>query len=126
MSPVAALILAIITGVIATVIGHGKGHPVWGFFLGFLLSVIGIIIIACAKPNRDILARREAARLSVQEEAHRRVEAERVPRTAGLYQDHRPGLIAAYRQVLQEGHDGSVQDPYPTPPEDQWPQEGRI
>ena len=91
MSPSAVLILAIITGVIAAIIGYRKGHPVWGFFLGFLLSVIGIIIIACVKPNRDMLVRREAARLSVQEEARHRIEGERAPGAAGPFQDQRPG-----------------------------------
>ncbi len=79
ISPQAVLIPAIITGVIAAIIGHRKGHPVWGFFLGFVLSVIGIVIVACVKPDREVLVRREAARLSVQEEARRRVAAERVP-----------------------------------------------
>jgi uncharacterized membrane protein YeaQ/YmgE (transglycosylase-associated protein family) len=55
MSPAAVLILGIITGIIAAMIGHRKGRPVWGFFLGLVLSVIGIIIIACVKPDRDVL-----------------------------------------------------------------------
>ncbi len=110
MSPSAVLILAIITGVIAAIIGHSKGHPVWGFFLGFLLSVIGIIIIACVKPDRDVLVRRESARLSVQEEARHRVEAKRASGAAEPFQDQRPGLLAAYRQVLQEKRDDGVQD----------------
>jgi hypothetical protein len=91
MSPSAVLILEIITGVIAAIIGHRKGYPVWGFFLGFLLSAIGIIIIACVKPNRDILVRREAAKLSVQEEARHRVEAERAPSAARSSRDQRRG-----------------------------------
>lgn len=48
---------------IGLLIGNMKGHPVWGFFLGFLLSVIGLVIIAVAKPSPGYQARKAAERM---------------------------------------------------------------
>ena len=66
---------AVIAGIVGLLIGTRKGHPVWGFFLGFLLSVIGIVIIALAKPRHE----------------------------RGTGQPPRnPGPVGAYMQVLRE------------------------
>ena len=43
--------VALITGVAGLIIGNRKGHPVWGFFMGFLLSLIGLVILAIATRN---------------------------------------------------------------------------
>ena len=50
MTP-AVFIIAAVTGLAGMAIGAPKGHPVWGFFLGFLLSVIGLAVIICTKPS---------------------------------------------------------------------------
>ena len=44
------IIAAAVTGAAGLLIGSRKGHPVWGFFLGLLLSVIGLVIIAVTRP----------------------------------------------------------------------------
>lgn len=75
------VLAALVTGAIGAVIGHRKGHPVWGFFTGFLLSVIGIAIVAVTKPGR------QAARTH-----------------ANSVQEPRPGPVATYSQALQQ-HD---------------------
>jgi hypothetical protein len=66
------VVVALICAVIGLFVGNPKGHPVWGLFLGLLLGPIGIIVIACAKEDREHAVRREQARLRVQAEAQRR------------------------------------------------------
>lgn len=47
------IMVALATGAIGGTVGHRKGHPVWGFTMGFLLSVIGIAIVAWSKPAAE-------------------------------------------------------------------------
>ena len=47
------LIVAIVCALISSAIGRPKGYPVWGFFLGLLLGVFGVIIIAFWKPKKS-------------------------------------------------------------------------
>ena len=72
MPPPWVVLAAVVTGVIGVVIGHRKGYPVWGFFVGFLLSVIGLVILLCIKPDREAQVRREQDRMQIQAEAARR------------------------------------------------------
>lgn len=78
MTPAQALIVlvvAIVSGVLGAAVGQRKGSPVWGFFMGFFLSVIGLVIVAVSKPS-----------------------AERQRPQGG-------GPVSAYREVLREGRD---------------------
>ena len=46
------IMAALVTGVIGIIIGNRKGHPVFGFFCGFLLSVLGLVIVALSRDDR--------------------------------------------------------------------------
>ncbi len=39
------IVIALICGTIASLIGRPKGYPVWGFFMGTGLGIIGIAVI---------------------------------------------------------------------------------
>ena len=82
MSPL-IVIIAAVCAVIGLAIGSSRGHPVWGFFLGLVLSVIGIVIIACTKPSPEYLAQREAARMRAQRDAAAILDAEDRNRPGG-------------------------------------------
>jgi hypothetical protein len=45
------LVNAIIFGFVGYLVGKPKGYPVWGFFLGFFLSLIGLLVIALTRPK---------------------------------------------------------------------------
>lgn len=70
------LVAALVFGVIGMLAGQRKGHPVWGFSMGFFLSVIGIAIVALSRASGN------------------------PPRDAG--DEERPGPLAAWRQVRSE------------------------
>lgn len=80
MPPPWAVGVALVTGVIGLILGARKGHPVWGFFLGFLLSVIGLVIIAVTKPSEEYRVKEAEARLRAEREAARRLDVERAGR----------------------------------------------
>ena len=72
MTPWQALILLIWTGTAifaADIIGGRKGRRGTGFLLGLFLGWLGVAIIACTPPTRDMLVRRERERLQIQREA---------------------------------------------------------
>jgi len=73
MTPFGTLILIIwvaIAAIVAARIGsRRKGRPNLGLILGLLLGWIGVIIIACVPPTRDMLVLRERERLQIQREA---------------------------------------------------------
>jgi len=75
MPPPWVVLIALVMGVIGLIIGTRKGHPVWGFFLGFLLSVIGLVIIAVTKPSEEYRVKEAEARLRAEREAERRMAA---------------------------------------------------
>jgi hypothetical protein len=104
MSPSTAKTFAAFTGLTGVVIDYSRSRPVWGFFPGFLLSLIGIVVIVCVKPNQNALVRREAARLGAQEEALRMTEAERFAHTTGPQPDQRPRLIAAFHRLTAKAN----------------------
>ena len=66
------LIIVLICAVTGMIIGSFKGHAVWGFFLGLVLSLIGIAIIAVTKPSPEYQARKAEKRLRIEQEAQRR------------------------------------------------------
>lgn len=72
MSPLATVILLIwVVGAIfaAGAIGNRRGRPGTGFLLGLFLGWIGVIVIACIPPTREMLVLRERERLQIQREA---------------------------------------------------------
>ena len=71
------LVIATIFGFIGHAIGRRKGHPVWGFFLGFVLSLIGILIISCTTKTEEAQIRKATERIRAEQEARRRLDAER-------------------------------------------------
>ena len=54
-------------------IGRTKGRAAAGFWLGFVLSVIGLIIIACLPADREALILREQEKIRIQQEAAARM-----------------------------------------------------
>ena len=77
LSPIAVLIY-LVFAVIGAFIGHQRGRPVAGFFLGLLLGPIGLIVVLFVRPSHDEQVRREAERLRVAAEA-----ADQVARDTG-------------------------------------------
>jgi cyanate permease len=69
----AVVLIALVCAVTGTIVGSTKGHAVWGFFLGLLLSVIGIAIIAVTKPSAEYQVKKATARLAAEREAQRRL-----------------------------------------------------
>lgn len=70
-----ALIIAwVLSVVFATIIGSRKGYPVQGFFLGLILSWIGVLAVSLWRPSHAEMVRREEERLQVQREARSREE----------------------------------------------------
>ncbi len=73
-------------GLIGYLIGKRAGRGNAGFWLGFLLSVIGLAVItivalvpsdASEARTEEATVRRETDRLRIQQEAQRRLDAER-------------------------------------------------
>ena len=54
MTPEMTLILMfwLICGIVGSLIGRPTGFPVWGFFAGVLLGIIGIAIVALCPPKK--------------------------------------------------------------------------
>ena len=55
---------------IGYLIGNRKGRPVLGVTLGFVLGLIGWIILALVKPTHDELVRREREQQRIKSEAN--------------------------------------------------------
>jgi hypothetical protein len=72
------LIIAGIFGLIGYLIGRPKRHAVGVCFLGFLLSATGIVVISLAKPAEEERTRKAMERMRAEQEAQRRLAAERV------------------------------------------------
>jgi hypothetical protein len=89
---------ALVMGVIGLSIGRYKGRPALGFWLGFLVGLIGVIIIAC-------IPRSQAAKMAAWQRKNQ------LPGQAGMY----PGYPYPPQQPYQPYPPG--QGPYqPYPP----------
>ena len=65
------LVVALVCGFIADTIGKKKGRKN-AFWLGFLLGIIGIVIIACVSRNREDEIAEAQRQYEIQAEAARR------------------------------------------------------
>ncbi len=65
----ALIVTWILAIIVATLIGSRKGHIVQGFFLGLILSWLGVLAVSLWKPSHAEMVRREEERLRVQREA---------------------------------------------------------
>ncbi len=105
------VLVTLVTGVIGLLIGKRKGHPVFGFFCGFLLSVLGIIIVACTRTDEQALIRKRAAELRIEEAARRQAGLASGPQVLGPVppQDAAPpprgGVLGAYREAFRNDGD---------------------
>ena len=85
MSPWQVLILlvsGVITGLIGWAIGRKAGSGNAGWWLGFLLSLLGLVLITAIvltspAAREEARVRKETERLRRQQEAQRRLDAER-------------------------------------------------
>jgi len=107
------LVVAVGFGFAGWGIGKGKGRPALGAWLGFLLGLIGIIIIAC-------IPKTQAAKLA---EEQRRYQVQG-PWNGGYpyppqqpYAPYPPPGQGPYAPYPPPG-----QEPYPQPPPGQWQQ----
>lgn len=76
------VIACLVTGSIGYLVGRPTGGGWAGFWWGFLLSVIGVVIVALAtamspQARKDETVRREAERLRVRHAAQARLDTER-------------------------------------------------
>jgi hypothetical protein len=85
-------------------IGKSKGRAAAGWWLGFLLGVIGVIIIACMSPTQEHRVQEAQRQYEIQMEAARR---------AG-YQ-YPPQSYAPYVPPGQEPYSQQPYAPYPPP-----------
>ena len=77
MTPGAVFTIAIICALIGIPLGCWKNHWWGGLLVGLLLGPLGLLILLVIPPTPEARVRREQARLRAQEEARRRLEAER-------------------------------------------------
>ena len=77
-------------------IGRHKGHPLAGFLLGLLLSVIGLIILAFVPMTDEARSRQAAGKHKAGQEVQRRLDAEQAQQGAGYpspaYPPRAPGV----------------------------------
>ncbi len=71
------LVVAVICAVIGEAIGKPRGRRDLGGVLGFFLGPIGLLIIACMSKTDEARVQEAAARMRAEEEARRRLDAER-------------------------------------------------
>jgi hypothetical protein len=114
------LVVAVGFGFAGWGVGNGKGRPALGAWLGFLLGLIGIIIIAC-------IPKTEAAK---QAEAQRRYQVQGPGAWPGGYpygsqQPYAPGPYAPYPPPAQDpyAHQQPAGQWPQQPPPDQWGQQ---
>jgi uncharacterized membrane protein YeaQ/YmgE (transglycosylase-associated protein family) len=69
------LIVAALFGFLGRAIGKPKGHGTLGFFLGFLLTLIGLVIIAVVPRSREAEIAAEQRRQEIADEAAARRSA---------------------------------------------------
>lgn len=106
MGPLQAQVLIVLVvacglGFAGRAIGKDKGRPVAGWWLGFLLGLIGLIILACLPRTRE-------ARLA-QAQRQYQIQAEAARRAGYPYPPQQP--YAPYPYAPQQPY-----APYPYPP----------
>jgi hypothetical protein len=114
------LVAAVIFGLIGQAIGKPKGRAAAGWWLGFLLGIIGVIIIACLPRSREVQVAEAQRQYEIQAEAARRAGCPYPP----------PQPYAPYPAYPPQGQQPyppfppQVQQPYPEqpPPPGQWQQ----
>lgn len=67
------IIAALVFGAIGSAVGKPKGRGSQGFWFGLILGIVGVIIVACMRPDREALIRREQESLRIQQEAAARM-----------------------------------------------------
>jgi hypothetical protein len=112
------LIAGTITGLIGWAIGRRAGSGSAGWWLGFLLSLLGIvliIVIVLTSPaaREEAKVRKEADRLRIQQEAQRRAGypqqgpyPPQQPYQPEPQQGPVPGPLGAWREARREDRDG--------------------
>ncbi len=119
------LIVGIITGFIAAAIASAKGRSVvaW-FFVGFLIGIIGIIIVACMPNLKEV----KSQRLQAESERRRLREMLRQERAKNeSFRDYSMSRIDAHDQALgidtrpQQALPGASQPGLPSGPASQLP-----
>jgi hypothetical protein len=120
---------ALVMGVIGLSIGRYKGRPALGFWLGFLIGLIGVIIVAC-------IPRTQAAKMAAWQRQNALHNAgypyppqqpyqpgqgpyQPYPPGQGPYQQYPPGQ-GPYPQYPQQSAPGQWQQP---PPPGSWEQQ---
>jgi hypothetical protein len=54
------VIALLICGIAGSLIGRPKGYPVWGFFLGLFLGVLGVAVMTLWRPRPNSPKGRQA------------------------------------------------------------------
>jgi hypothetical protein len=93
-------------------IGKGKGRAGAGWWLGFLLGIIGVIIIACLSPTDEYRVRQAQRQWELQAEAAWRAGYPWPPQQPYAYAP--PGQVPYPQQPYA---------PYPPPDQGQYPQQ---
>lgn len=98
------LVAGVITGLIGWAIGRRAGSGSAGWWLGFLLSLLGvvlIIVIVATSPaaREEAKVRKEAERLRIQQEAQRRAGYPPQPGQPEPQQGPVQGPLGAWREV---------------------------
>jgi hypothetical protein len=101
-------------------VGKGKGRATAGWWLGFLLGFIGLVIIACMSPTQEHWVQEAQRQYEIQAEAARRAGYPYPPQQP--YQPYPPPGQGPYPQ---QPASGQWQQPPPgsweQPPPAQWP-----
>jgi hypothetical protein len=111
------LVVGVGLGIAGWAIGKDKGRPTAGWWLGFLLGLIGLIIIACLPRTREAEAQRQYL---IQAEAARRAGYPYLPQQP--YAPYPPPSQGPYPQ--QPGQwlpPPPPQGSWEQPPPGQWP-----
>ena len=121
------IVLAIVFGLIGTAIGKGKGRADAGWWLGFLLGIVGVIIIACLSPTEEHKVQQAQRQYEIQAEAARRVGYQYPPKPYAPYsppgQDPEAPPQPYSPPQSYAPYPPPAQGPYPQqPPPGQWQQ----
>jgi hypothetical protein len=112
------LVVVVGLGVAGWGIGKDKGRPVAGFWLGFGLGVIGLIIIALLPRTRQAEMADAQRQYQIQAEAARRAGYPYPPQQPYAPYPYPPQQYAPYPYPPQQQY-----APYPPPAQDPYPQQ---